>query len=320
MFINSQIIKDKVEELGFTACGICNIEALYSEQQRFKQWLADGKNANMLYLANSFDKRINPRLIDKHFNSVIMLLAQYRQDIQPADTAYRIARYAYCPDYHCIIKNKIIALEAFLKQINPAIKTLSFTDSSPVMEKIWAVRCGLGNIGKNSLLVHPLYGSFILMGGMLTDLILEPDSPFTKDLCGDCQNCIKSCPAKAIDAEGSHTIDARKCISYKTIEKSSDKSSVQSLQSPVGQSVSTSPGETAKWIFGCDICQEACPYNLKIINKPMPDLIPDPQLLQMTKTDWDNLTEQQFDTLFKDKAVHRTGYKKFMLNIKSNYI
>ncbi len=293
-------IKHKAKELGFSDCGISIISSLDYETAIYQQWLDSGQQGKMEYLNNHIHKRKDPRLLLDSAKSIISVILNYYPNRLLPDDVPKIAKYAYGQDYHKVIKKRLNKLFAFINEEITETKGKVFVDTGPVMDKIWAQRAGLGWIGKNSLLIHPVFGSYILIGEIIVDLELEGDAPVL-DQCGDCSLCIDVCPNQAIN--DNKTINASNCISYHTIEKGH-----------------LSPGSSCEkyhnQIFGCDICLDVCPWN----NHPVPnddaELQPNPELFNMKREDWIHLTKKKYHELFKGTAVNRIGYEKIMEHIQ----
>jgi len=300
----SQLIKSKTKELGFDACGIAKAEKLTEEETRLKAYLNKGYNGKMAYMANHFDKRLDPTLLVENSKSVIVVLFYYYPPLlQNAASGYKISKYAYSRDYQTVIKHKLKLLGDYINEIAPGHTFRFFSDSAPVREKAWAVKAGLGWIGKHSLLIVPRKGSFFFIGELITSLELEYDHPYEANLCGACTKCIQACPTGAIAEPG--VIDARKCIAYQTIELKDDRLSDE----PKGQN--------KEWIFGCDVCQDACPWNKKPEPHNHEDFQPNLPLLALTKPDWEALTEEQYLEIFKNSGVTRNGFSGLKRNINS---
>ncbi|MFZ4401494.1 MAG: tRNA epoxyqueuosine(34) reductase QueG [Bacteroidales bacterium] len=294
-------IKEKALLLGFSYSGIAIITSLEKESLYLHKWLKDGFNGEMQYMENYFDKLTQPDLLIENAKSVISVLLNYYPATKIEETDnYKIAKYAYGKDYHFIIKSRLNKIIEMIQQEFPESTSRAFCDSAPVMDKVWAQRSGLGWIGKNTCLITPKAGSFFLIGEIITDIELSDDAP-VKDLCGNCSRCIDSCPTNAIVA--AYQLDARKCISYQTIEfKNEISTEVRQAQND--------------WIFGCDICQDVCPWNIKFA-KPTKDidLQPTENFTRMRKEDWKQLSKPDFNKLFKNTALERTGYLRFKRNI-----
>ncbi len=301
--INSELqIKKKAIELGFSACGISKSYFLADDKQKLENWLKNGYNAEMQYMESYLDKRLDTRLLFENSKSVIsVLMNYYPEKLQGEDCNYKISKFAYGKDYHFVIKEKLQKLFDFINENIAKIEGRVFVDSAPVLERVWAKKSGLGWIGKNSLLITKK-GSFFFIGEIICDLELEIDTPIN-EYCGTCTKCIQACPTNAITE--SYIVDANKCISYLTIEKKGDIDKNTNLNN---------------WIFGCDICQDICPWNKK--NEPNNEtlFIPHPNLLENTKEDWENLNKSDFNQVFKKSAVKRTKYEGFMRNINQQTI
>ena len=296
----SKLIKAEAKRLGFLSCGISKAAFLEEEAPRLENWLNQNHHGEMKYMENHFDKRLNPTLLVDDAKSVIsLLLNYYPSEIQNTDS-YKISKYAYGQDYHFVIKEK---LQELLQTIQTEIGEVSgraFVDSAPVLDKAWAAKSGLGWIGKNSNLLTQQVGSFYFIAELVVDLDLEYDYA-TTDHCGTCTACIDACPTEAIVSP--YVVDGSKCISYFTIE----------LKENIPQEMK---GKMDDWIFGCDVCQDVCPWNRfsKSHNEPL--FNPNPELLSMTKKDWEEITEDTFKKVFKNSAVKRTKLDGLKRNIK----
>ena len=294
----SQLIKKSAKNLGFLSCGISKAEFLEEEAPRFEKWLNEQKHGQMAYMENHYDKRLDPRLLVPGAKSVVSLLLNYYSDEHQVEGAPKISKYAYGTDYHFVVKEKLKQLLQILQEEIGEINGRVFVDSAPVMDKAWARRSGLGWMGKNTNLINKKVGSFFFIAEMILDLKLDYDTPVT-DHCGSCTACIDSCPTEALTP---YNIDASRCISYLTIELKD-------------QIPSEFHNKMEDWSFGCDICQEVCPWNRfsKPHNEPL--FVPRSELLEFTKKDWEELTETTFDTIFKNSAVKRTQYKGLKRNL-----
>ena len=292
-------IKLEADRLGFISCGVSKADFLEEEAPRLEQWLKEGKNGQMGYMENHFDKRLDPRLLVPGAKSVISLLYNYYPAVNQRDDTYKISKYAYGRDYHFVIKDKLKSLFEYIKNEIGAVEGRVFVDSAPVLDKAWAARSGLGWIGKNSNLLAKKTGSFFFIAELILDLELEPDTPVT-DHCGSCTACIDACPTEAIHEP--YRVDGSKCISYFTIE----------LKEEIPQS---EKGKFDDWMFGCDICQDVCPWNRfsKPHNEPLFD--PHPDLLAFTKSDWEEITQETFGKIFQKSAVKRTKFAGLQRNI-----
>lgn len=297
----TQIIKTKAQELGFSFCGIAKAEFLEQEAPRLEEWLKRGYQGKMSYLENYFDKRLDPTLLVSGAKSVVSLVYNYypKKDLAEDDNL-KIAKYAYGEDYHFVVKDKLKILLTHLNETIGEVNGRAFVDSAPVMEGAWAQKSGLGWVGKNSLLLNRSAGSFFFLAELIIDLELEYDSP-TKDYCGTCTACMDACPTDAI-AEP-YVVDGSKCISYFTIE----------LKDEIPNDVS---GKFENWIFGCDICQDVCPWNRFSSPHNESRFDPSPTLENMKSDDWKEITEEVFKSVFKNSAVKRTGLKGLQRNIR----
>ena len=298
---NTFLIKQEAEKLGFMFCGISKAEFLAEEAPKLEQWLSKGMHGSMQYMENHFDKRLDPTLLVPGAKSVVSLVYNYypKKDLANSDS-YKIAKYAYGQDYHYVVKDKLKSLLEIIHNNIGEVGGRAFVDSAPVMERQWAQRAGVGWIGKNSLLLNKQAGSFFFLAELILDLELEPDGP-VKDFCGTCTACMDACPTDAIPDP--YVVDASKCISYFTIE----------LKEQIPNDVK---GKFENWVFGCDICQDVCPWNR--FSKPHnePAFEPHEQLEGMTKTDWEEITEDVFREVFRKSAVKRTKYEGLKRNIK----
>ncbi len=292
---------EKAQDLGFDEIRVSKAEFMEEEARRLDDWLNNNHQGEMSYLENHFEKRVDPTKLVPGAKSVISLLFNYypHQEL-PSEDNYKIARYAYGKDYHNFIKKKLKKLLTELKEKVGDINGRAFVDSAPVLERDWAKRSGLGWIGKNTLLLNKNRGSYFFLAELITDLELDYDSP-VKDHCGTCTRCIDACPTDAILDNG-YILDASKCISYLTIE----------LKNNIPPAYKN---DMQDWIFGCDICQEVCPWNR--FSKPHNEdrLHPTDELKKMRKSDWKEITEDLFDSLFTGTAVKRTKYKGLKRNI-----
>ncbi|MFV8464483.1 tRNA epoxyqueuosine(34) reductase QueG [Flavobacterium sp. LB1P62] len=296
----TQFIKSEAKRLGFLACGISKAQFLEEEAPRLENWLNRNRNGEMAYMENHFDKRLNPVLLVDDAKSVVsLLLNYYPEELQNPDS-YKISKYAYGQDYHFVIKEK---LKEFLFSIQSTIGEVSgraFVDSAPVLDKAWAAKSGLGWIGKNSNLLTQKVGSFYFIAELIIDLDLEHDNA-TSDHCGTCTACIDACPTEAII--GPYIVDGSKCISYFTIE----------LKENIPQEMKEKFDD---WAFGCDVCQDVCPWNKfsKAHNEPL--FRPNPELLSMSKKDWKEITEETFRVVFKNSPLKRAKFQGMKRNIE----
>jgi epoxyqueuosine reductase len=297
----SRLIKEEAERLGFLFCGISKACFLEEEAPFLENWLTSKYNGEMAYMNNHFDKRLDPRLLVEDAKSVISIaLNYYTDEKQKDDTAPKISKYAYGTDYHFIIKEKLNTLLTFIRTNIGEVNGRAFVDSAPVLDKAWAKKSGLGWIGKHGLLINNKTGSFFFLGELIIDLELNYDDPFKTDHCGSCTKCIDACPTDAIVAP--YVLDANKCISYLTIE----------LKDQIPEEFK---GKMDNWMFGCDICQDVCPWNRFSIPHEEEAFNPHPDLLEMKKNDWVEITEETFGKIFKKSAVKRTKINGLLRNI-----
>jgi len=288
--------------MGFEACGVAQATVLSEESAHMEQWLEGGHEGEMSYLTRNREKRYDPRLLVEGTRSVVTVLYNYfpKQTIGDGEH-YKIAKYAYGADYHEVLKQKMRQLlQRIETQTGPLEGVRVFVDSAPVLDRAWAVRCGLGFIGKNTTLIHPKRGSFLFIGHLFLPIALEATGQPLPNHCGRCTKCLDACPTGALD-EPFH-IDARKCLSYLTIEY---KGSLE------GQD----PKRFKGWMYGCDICQDVCPYNRFSLPNSEPAFQPSEQLVKMREEDWIALDKDRFETLFKHSAMQRAGYEGLRRNI-----
>ena len=295
----SSAIKAEAKRLGFLSCGISKAEFLEDEAPRLEAWLKAERNGKMGYMENHFDKRLDPRLLVPGGKSVISVLLNYYSDDQQPEGAPKISKYAYGADYHFVIKEKLKELFSFIHEEIGEVNGRVFVDSAPVMDRAWAEKSGLGWIGKNTNLITQKVGSYFFIAEMILDLDLEYDLP-TTDHCGTCTACIDACPTEAIVAP--YQLDATKCISYLTIELKD-------------QLPTEFQEKMDNWAFGCDVCQDVCPWNRfsKQHNEPL--FNSKPEILNYSKKDWEELTSETFNTIFKNSAISRTKYEGLKRNI-----
>ncbi|MFO8236386.1 MAG: tRNA epoxyqueuosine(34) reductase QueG [Bacteroidales bacterium] len=299
----TEIIKSSAQKHGFDGCGISKAEPLEKEAENFKQWIQETRHGEMKFMENYFEKRTDPaKLIPGTKSIVSVILNYYPAQTQKNDT-YKISKYAYGTDYHKIIKKKLKSLlQSIQENIEDEVSGRYFVDSAPVMDKVWAQKSGLGWIGKNTNLITRQFGSYVFIGEILLNIELDYDSP-AKDYCGSCTKCLEVCPTHALDKP--YQIDASQCISYLTIEKK-------------GELPEKMKNTLEDWIFGCDICQDVCPWNRKPVLHNIPDFAPPPELTEFSKTNWESLSEERYNQIFKKSAVKRTGYQGLMRNIQFN--
>ncbi len=298
----TQLIKSKAKNLGFFDTGISKARQLKEQEPILRSWLKESMHGEMQYMENHYEKRLDPRKLVEGSKSVITVLQNYYPDREiPEENNYKISKYAYGEDYHILIKDKLMELLREIESVAGQVSARAFTDSAPIMDKVWAREGGLGWIGKNTCLINKKQGSFFFIGQVIINLELEYDEPFLADHCGTCDLCIKACPTGAIIKP--FQLDARKCISYLTIEyrNAFPEGSAKQLQN---------------WIFGCDICQDVCPWNKKAIAHKEERLRAPDELVRMRKPGWDNLSKDEFDKIFNTSAVSRVKYHDLMRNIQ----
>lgn len=299
---NTLLVKTLAAQLGFDYCGIARAEKLDDDARRLERWLNKGLHGKMQYMENYFDLRIDPSKLVPGARSVITLLMNYfPQQVQKKGIP-KIAKYAYGKDYHEVIREKLNMLLHELKQELGDINGRGFVDSAPVLERSWAQKTGLGWVGKNGNLINNKSGSYFFIATLITDLELEYDSPYTKDFCGTCTRCIDNCPTEAILPD--KVIDGSRCISYFTIE-------LKDALIPANME-----GKFDNWMFGCDVCQDVCPWNR--FSKPNNEtaFTPLPQVLNFTTSDWEELTEESFKSIFKNSPLKRTKFDGIKRNLK----
>ena len=299
----SQWIIAEAHQIGFDTCGIARATALEEESAHVEQWLEGEREGEMGYLTRNKEKRYDPRLLVEGTKSVVTVLYNYFPKQQIGDgKRYKIAKYAYGADYHEVLKHKLRQLlERIETQTGKLEGVRVFVDSAPVLDRAWAVRCGLGFIGKNTTLIHPKKGSFFFIGHLFLPIELEETGKALPNRCGRCTKCLDACPTGALEAP--FRIDARKCLSYLTIEYK-------------GSLDGHDPKAFQGWMYGCDICQDVCPYNRFSLPNSEPEFQPSKQLLAMREEDWKNLDKDGFDALFKHSAMQRAGFEGLKRNIE----
>lgn len=303
----TQIIKQTAQRLGFDHCGIAKAEVLNEDARRLESWLNKGMHGSMQYMENHFDIRIDPSKLVPGAKSVITLLLNYYPEQQQNEGIPKIAKYAYGKDYHEVIREKLKLFLAEIKSTIGEVNGRGFVDSAPVLERSWAQRTGLGWIGKNANLINKQSGSFFFIATLILDLELETDSAYTRDYCGSCTKCIDHCPTDAILPD--KVVDGSKCISYFTIE-------LKDALIPAEMK-----GKFDNWMFGCDVCQDVCPWNRFSKTTNEINFTPIPAILNFTTNDWDELTEENFKLVFKNSPLKRskfTGIKRNLTFIKTN--
>ena len=296
------MIKQLAAELGFNFCGIAKATKLDDDARRLESWLNKGMHGNMKYMERYFDMRIDPSKLVPGARSVITLLLNYFPKEKQAEDSLKISKYAYGKDYHEVIKEKLNTLIGLIKQHVGNIHGRGFVDSAPVLERTWAQRSGLGWVGKNGNLISKQMGSFFFIATLITDLELETDPPFAKDYCGTCTRCIDACPTDAILPD--KIIDGSKCISYFTIE-------LKEMLIP-----GEMKGKFENWMFGCDICQDVCPWNR--FSKPTNEIefTPIPEILDLSTKEWEAMTEEKFKTIFRHSPLRRSKLTGIQRNLK----
>jgi len=299
---HTRFIKQTAMRLGFEYCGITQAKRLDDDAERLEQWLSSNMHGTMKYMENHFELRVNPALLVPGAKSVITLLKNYFPKKQQEENALKISKYAFGKDYHDVIRSQMKIFLQLIKDEIGEVNGRGFVDSAPVLERSWAQRSGVGWIGKNGNLITKQGGSFFFIATLITDLELVYDDPFAKDFCGSCTKCIDVCPTEAILPN--KVVNGSKCISYFTIELKD----------------SIIPGEMKgkfdDWAFGCDICQDVCPWNRFSKETEEPNFTPLPELLNLTTKEWEAMTEETFKKLFKDSAINRTRWKGMQRNIR----
>lgn len=296
----ADMLKTTAHELGFLACGVARAGFLEEEAPRLERWLSEGKHGAMGYMANHFDLRLDPRKVVEGAKSVISLAFNYHTPPAQLDTdAPKLSTYAYGRDYHKVVRKRLKPFMAFIAEQFGAVNMRAFVDSGPVMEKTWAQRAGLGWVGKHTNVIRQGAGSFFFLCEVIVDIELEPDAPVT-DHCGTCRRCIDACPTDAITP---YQVDGTKCISYLTIE----------LKEAIPQEFA---GRMNDWAFGCDICQQVCPWNRFSKAHTETEFKPKPELMALSRKDWNEMTEVVFDRLFEGSAVKRTKYTGLQRNLR----
>ena len=298
---HAAVVKQIAERLGFMACGISKATFLEEEAPRLESWLSQNHHGEMGYMARNFDKRLDPRKLVPGAKSVVSLSYNYFPNSSQTDKdAPKLARYAYGKDYHRVIKDKLFEFMHEIQTEIGAVEGRVFVDSAPVLEKAWAAKSGLGWVGKNTNLIRKQNGSYFFIAELIIDLELTPDGTVT-DHCGSCTACLDACPTDAFVSP--YQLDASKCISYFTIE----------LKDAIPAEVK---GQFDNWAFGCDICQEVCPWNRFATPHNEPEFEPNPELMQLSKNDWNEITEELYNRLFEASAVERTSFAGLKRNLE----
>lgn len=298
----SKMIKEEAKRLGFLFCGIAKADFLEEEAPRLESYLRNGQHGEMAYMENHFDKRLDPRKLVDDAKSIISLGLNYYTNTSQLDPlAPKISKYAFGADYHTVIKEKLKELMQVINEKIGEVGGRAFVDSAPVLDKAWAQKAGLGWVGKNTNLINKNTGSFFFLSELIVDLELEYDIPSTQDYCGTCTRCIDACPTNAI--VGPYVVDGSRCISYLTIE----------LKNEIPNEFQ---GKMDNWMFGCDICQDVCPWNRFSTLHNEPSFMPKPELLSISKPEWEDITEDVFQKVFQKSPVKRTKYTGLKRNIE----
>ena len=298
---NRTLIRSEAHRLGFDFVGFAHAERLDEAAGRLEAWLNQSAHGKMGYMANHFDMRVDPTLLVPGAKTVICLAFNYHNPEKQHDPeAPKISQYAYGEDYHHVIRDKLKALLEFMRETIGEIDGRCFVDSAPILEREWAQRAGIGWNGRHTLTIHPKQGSYFFLAEIICDLVLPYDDPI-RDHCGTCRRCIDACPTEAISPQG-YFLDATKCISYLTIELK-DEIPLEFKDQMDG------------WMFGCDVCQDVCPWNRFAERNNEPAFEPNPELLSMKKQEWVEMTEEVFGRVFRKSAVKRAKYLKMKRNI-----
>ncbi len=295
----TELIKNEAKRLGFISCGISRAEFLEDEAPRLEKWLKMKMNGEMKYMENYFEKRLDPRKLVNDAKSIISLTYNYYPEDLQNKEAPKISKYAYGMDYHYVIKEKLNFFLTFIKDKIGNVHGRAFVDSAPILEKAWAAKSGIGWVGKNSNLITKKVGSFYFLAELIVDLDLDYDR-IESDHCGECTACIDSCPTQAITQP--YVVDGSKCISYFTIE----------LKENIPKEFK---GKFDDWVFGCDVCQDVCPWNKFSKSHKEPLFQSSSELMKMSRDEWNEITEETFNKIFKNSAVKRTGYKGLTRNL-----
>ena len=295
----TELIKNEAKRLGFISCGISRAEFLEDEAPRLEKWLKMKMNGEMKYMENYFEKRLDPRKLVNDAKSIISLTYNYYPEDLQNKEAPKISKYAYGMDYHYVIKEKLNFFLTFIKDKIGNVHGRAFVDSAPILEKAWAAKSGIGWVGKNSNLITKQVGSFYFLAELIVDLDLDYDR-IESDHCGECTACIDSCPTQAITQP--YVVDGSKCISYFTIE----------LKENIPKEFK---GKFDDWVFGCDVCQDVCPWNKFSKSHKEPLFQSSSELMKMSRDEWNEITEETFNKIFKNSAVKRTGYKGLTRNL-----
>jgi epoxyqueuosine reductase len=296
---NTRLVKQEAARLGFSFCGISKAEFLENEAPHLENWLNQNMHGQMGYMANHFDMRLDPTLLVPGAKSVVSLMLNYYPEEQQPEGVPKISKYAYGEDYHKVIKRKLKEFINTLKEQIGDVNGRAFVDSAPVLDRAWAKNSGLGWVGKNSNLINKSSGSFFFLAELIIDLDLEYDGP-VKNYCGTCTRCLDACPTGAIVEP--YVVDGSRCISYYTIE----------LREAIPES---EKGKFNDWAFGCDICQDVCPWNRFSKPTAVAEFTPNKEGLDLTMQDWEDMTEEVFERVFTKSALKRAGYNGVKRNI-----
>jgi len=296
------LLKEKANELGISLIGFAKVRTLIEDQNSLSDYINKCFHAEMSYMERNMEKRINPNLLEPYFTSAIVIGVNYHPENRQENNTCKIADYALGKDYHLVLKEMMHELAATIKNIDNSIQYRCFVDSAPVLEKRWAQLAGLGWIGKNTLLINRYAGSKFFIGILFINLEMDYDKAFENNFCGDCNRCIRACPTGAI--ESPFILNANKCISYQTIEKKGDAD--DEIKPQLNQ-----------YIFGCDICQDVCPWNKKVLPNTSKAFSLAPEWINYNSQQWSNLTEEDFNRMFINSSVYRTGYQKIKSNINN---
>lgn len=299
---HTDFVKQTAAQLGFDFCGIAKAAFLDEDARRLESWLNKGMHGNMAYMQNHFDLRTDPQKLVPGAKSVITLLINYFPEAQQSPGALKVSKYAWGKDYHDVIREKLNQFLQILKLQIGDFAGRGFVDSAPVLERSWAQKSGLGWIGKNGNLINKQQGSFFFIATLITDIELNADDTIAKDYCGTCTKCIDACPTEAILSD--KVVNGSKCISYFTIE-------LKDALIP-----DKMKGQFDNWIFGCDVCQDVCPWNRFSKPNKEPGFTPIPEILHYTSKDWEELTEEKFKIIFSDSPLKRSKFKGIKRNLQ----
>lgn len=299
---NTALVKSLARQCGFDFCGIAKAQKLDEEAVKLENWLNKGYHGAMKYMENHFDMRVDPRLLVPGAKSIITVLKNYYPTAPQKTDGPKISKYAFGEDYHLVIRKQLEQLLSDIReQLDASIQGRGFVDSAPVLERAWAIRAGLGWVGKNGNLITKQQGSFFFIATLITDLALEPDDPFSMDYCGTCRKCIDACPTEAILPN--KTVDGSRCISYYTIEWK-------------GEEFPVDMPSYKDWLFGCDVCQDVCPWNRFSTPHEEQGFVPLEMIVNFRQSEWEQLTEEMFKKIFKHSPLKRSKFKGILRNLK----